>query len=202
MAPRLRQHALARIDQHDGEVGGRGAGRHVARVLLMAGRVGDDELALRRREEAIGDIDGDALLALGLQPVDQQREIDVVAGRAVLLANRAPAPPAGPRRSAWCRRAAGRSASTCRHRRSRRSGSAAATCAPARPDSRGRCRPPRWLRHGVAHHQKYPSRFFFSIEPASSWSMRRPWRSEVRAVSISPTILERVGVGSMAPVSG
>ena len=80
----LLQHALARVDQHDGEVGRRGAGRHVAGVLLVAGRVGDDELALRRREEAIGDIDGDALLALGFEPVDQQREIDVVAVGAVL----------------------------------------------------------------------------------------------------------------------
>ena len=61
----------------------RGAGRHVAGVLLMAGRVGDDEGASRRGEEAIGDVDGDALLALGLEPVHQQREIDVVAGGAV-----------------------------------------------------------------------------------------------------------------------
>jgi hypothetical protein len=65
---RLRQHALARVDQDDGEVGGRGAGRHVARVLLVARRVGDDELALVGREEAVGDVDGDALLALGLRP--------------------------------------------------------------------------------------------------------------------------------------
>ena len=36
-------------------------------------------------EEAVGDVDGDALLALRLQPVDQQREIDVVAGGAVAL---------------------------------------------------------------------------------------------------------------------
>ena len=65
-------------------IGGRGAGRHVAGVLLVARRVGDDELALRRGEEAVGDVDGDALLALGLEPVDQQREIDVVAVGAVL----------------------------------------------------------------------------------------------------------------------
>ena len=50
------------------------------------GRIGDDEGAPRRREEAVGDIDGDALLALGLQPVDQQREVDILAGRAVLAA--------------------------------------------------------------------------------------------------------------------
>ena len=79
----LDQHALPGVDHQHGEVGGRGAGRHVAGVLLVAGRVGDDEGAPRRREEAIGDVDGDALLALGLEPVDEQGEIDVLAGRAV-----------------------------------------------------------------------------------------------------------------------
>ena len=78
--PRLGQQALARIDQKDGEFGVGGAGRHVAGVLLMAGRVGDDELACVRFEKAIGDVDGDALFALGGKPVDQKREID--AGRA------------------------------------------------------------------------------------------------------------------------
>ena len=67
---------LARIDQQHGEVAVRGAGRHVARVLLVARRVGDDEFPPRRREIAIGDVDGDALLALGLEPVDEQRKID------------------------------------------------------------------------------------------------------------------------------
>ena len=67
MAARLGQHALARVDQDDGEVGGRGAGDHVARVLLVARRVGDDELALVGGEEAVGDVDRDALLALGLR---------------------------------------------------------------------------------------------------------------------------------------
>ncbi len=82
VAAGLGQHALARIDQDDGEIGVGGAGRHVAGILFMARRVGDDEFALVGGEEAIGDIDGDALLALGLQPVHQQREIDVLAGGA------------------------------------------------------------------------------------------------------------------------
>ena len=86
MAPGLGQHALARVDQEHGEVGGRGAGDHVARILLVARRVGDDELALLGREEAVGDVDGDALLALGGEAVDQQREIDPLALRAVALA--------------------------------------------------------------------------------------------------------------------
>ena len=61
-------HAVAGVDEHDGDVGGGRAGDHVARVLRVAGRVGDDEAALRRGEVAVGDVDGDALLALGAQP--------------------------------------------------------------------------------------------------------------------------------------
>ncbi len=80
----LGQHALARIHQNDGEVRRRGARRHVARVLLVTGRVGDDELALFRIEEAIGHIDGDALLALGLKTIQQQGEVDFLTCSAVL----------------------------------------------------------------------------------------------------------------------
>ena len=59
--------------------------RHVARVLLAAGRVGDDELALVGGEEAVGDVDGDALLALGFEAVDEEGEVDVLTRGAVLL---------------------------------------------------------------------------------------------------------------------
>src|SRR3546814_8560435 len=77
MAAGLGQQALARIDQHDRQVGGRGTGGHVAGVLFVARAVGDDELALLGAEEAVRHIDGDALLAFGGQAVDQQREVDV-----------------------------------------------------------------------------------------------------------------------------
>ncbi|MNT11001.1 hypothetical protein D3C72_1458590 [compost metagenome] len=63
--PRLGQHPLARVDQDHGGVGGRGAGGHVAGVLLVPRGVGDDELTARRREIAVGHVDRDALLALG-----------------------------------------------------------------------------------------------------------------------------------------
>ena len=76
VAARLLDDAVARVDEHDREVGGRGAGDHVARVLHVAGRVGDDERAPRRREVAVGDVDRDALLALGAQAVGQQREVE------------------------------------------------------------------------------------------------------------------------------
>jgi hypothetical protein len=45
----------------------------------VAGGVGDDEGAFLGREEAVGDVDGDALLALVLQPVHEKREVDVLA---------------------------------------------------------------------------------------------------------------------------
>ena len=50
----------------------------------MARGVGDNELALVGGEEPVGDIDGDALLALGGEAVHQQREVDLAALRADL----------------------------------------------------------------------------------------------------------------------
>ncbi len=60
------------VDQDDGSVRGRSARHHVARVLLVARRISDDELAARGREIAVRHVDRDALLALGLQAVGQQ----------------------------------------------------------------------------------------------------------------------------------
>ncbi len=62
---RLFTHAFSGIHQDDREIGGGRAGDHVARVLKVPGRVGDDDLASRRREVAVGDVDGDALFPLG-----------------------------------------------------------------------------------------------------------------------------------------
>ena len=71
--------AQARVHEHDGEVGGGGAGDHVARVLHVAGGVGDDEPPARRGEVAIGDVNGDALLALGAEAVGEGGEVDLAA---------------------------------------------------------------------------------------------------------------------------
>src|SRR5918995_1304543 len=87
MPARLGHDAVARVDEDDGELTRRGTGGHVARVLLVAGRVGDDELAAVGREVAVRHVDGDALLALGLQAVGQEGEVDLAgAGGADLLA--------------------------------------------------------------------------------------------------------------------
>ena len=85
VAPRLGQDALARIDQDHRELGLGSSRRHIARILLVARRIGDDEGAIAGREIAIGDIDGDALFALGRKPVDEKSEIQIAPRRAELL---------------------------------------------------------------------------------------------------------------------
>jgi hypothetical protein len=79
----LLEHALARVDEDQREVGSRRAGDHVARVLLVAGGVGDDELPPRRAEVAVRHVDSDALLALRAQPVGEQREVHVAVAAAL-----------------------------------------------------------------------------------------------------------------------
>ncbi len=81
MAAGLPLHAVARVDEHDSDVGMRGARRHVARVLFMPGAVDNDEAARIGVEIAPGDVDSDALLALGDETVDEQAEIRVCAAR-------------------------------------------------------------------------------------------------------------------------
>ena len=83
MPPRLRQHAHARVHQHHREIGGRRAGDHVACILLVPRAVGDDEPPALSAEEAVRDVDGDPLLALGRQPVHQQREVELRPSRPV-----------------------------------------------------------------------------------------------------------------------
>ena len=80
--PGLCLHPVAGVDQDDGQIRGRGPGGHVAGVLFVAGRVGDDEFTRGGGEVAVGDVDGDALLAFGLQAVHQQRQIHLGPGRA------------------------------------------------------------------------------------------------------------------------
>jgi len=84
MAAGLNLHAVAAVNQQNSHIGGRSAGGHVPRILFVAGRIGDDELALVGGEEAVGHINGDALFALGGQTVHEQRQVNLVALRAGL----------------------------------------------------------------------------------------------------------------------
>ncbi len=197
VAPGLGQQALARVDQHHREIGGRGSGRHVAGILLVTRRIGHNEGAPRRGKIAVGDVDGDALLAFGLQAIDQQSEIRFFAERAIAAAIARQRgqmvvqneigiieQAADQRRLAVVDRAAGQKAQQA---------------------LAGLSRSRRGLRFGVKRrlHQKYPSRFLRSIEAASWWSISRPCRSDLVDCRISARISSSSAASDwMAPVSG
>ena len=71
--------SLTGIDQHDGQIRCGGTRDHVAGVLHVAGGIGDDELATRGGEVAVGDVDGDALFAFGAQAVGEVGQVDLAA---------------------------------------------------------------------------------------------------------------------------
>ena len=77
MPPALLLDAVAGVDQDERQVGGRGAGDHVAGVLNVARGVGDDELAPGGGEVSVGDVDRYPLLPLRPQAVGQQGEVGV-----------------------------------------------------------------------------------------------------------------------------
>ena len=199
VAPRLGQDALAGVDEDHRDVGRRGAGHHVPRVLLVARRVGDDELATLGGEEPVRDVDRDALLAFGRQSVEQQREVEV----ATLCAD--------------LRRVDLERGQMVLEHEVRLVQEAPDERALAVVDAAARDEPQQALvlvRTEVlvdvdgdeirrVRHQKYPSCFFFSIEPALSKSMIRPWRSDVVASSISWMMsISVVASLSIAPDNG
>ncbi len=67
----LIQHTFTRVDQQNRQVAGRRAGGHVTGVLLVPRGVGDNKFTLLSGEIAVRHVDGDALLALGLQAIHQ-----------------------------------------------------------------------------------------------------------------------------------
>ena len=81
----LRHHAVPGVDKDDRQVARRRAGRHVARVLLVPGAIGNDELSLGRGKVAVRHVDRDSLLALGLESVGQQCWIEVATGSTEFL---------------------------------------------------------------------------------------------------------------------
>src|SRR4051812_17981534 len=83
MAAALFADPHARVHQDDGKVGRGGSRHHVARVLNVAGSVRDDELAPRSCEVAIGDINRNALLALGPKSIGHIRQVDLASARDV-----------------------------------------------------------------------------------------------------------------------
>jgi hypothetical protein len=71
----------ARRRPEDGDVGVGRRDRHVAGVLLVTRGVGDDHApAVGQQHVPVGHVDRDALLALGLEAVGEQREVDLADG--------------------------------------------------------------------------------------------------------------------------
>src|SRR5690606_5398765 len=192
-------YAFSRIDQDNGEIGGGGAGHHVAGILFMPRRIGDDEFPLVGGEEAIGDVDGDTLLALRLQPVEEEGVVNIAILRADALALggqrrklvlekqfRIPEEPADEGALAIIDAAAGDEAQQVLLLLRLEIG-VDLVC--------GLC--------GQLVHHKYPYCFFVSLDPAWSLSLRRPCRSEVRGTRISWRRSGRVAArDSIAAVSG
>ena len=76
VAARLIAHAFGRIDDQQGGVGLRRAGDHVAEKLGVTGRVDQDDVARERAQPDLAGVDGDALVALGLQRIEQKRPFE------------------------------------------------------------------------------------------------------------------------------
>src|SRR5438128_1385009 len=83
MATRLRQQALAGIDEQHCCLSGRRSGDHIARELLMTRRVRDNKVAPRSSKIAVRHIDRDALLALSLETIQQQGKIEILSRRSM-----------------------------------------------------------------------------------------------------------------------
>src|SRR5690349_833745 len=185
MAEGLRQEPLSRINQNDGEIRIGGGRHHIARILLVTRRVGDDERSRRGRKIPIGHVDGDALLAFSLEPVDEERKIDVLAHGPVL-----------PRITLErCQLVSGDQLLFVEQASDQGRFTVIDRTASDQPQdgarARGRGPPRRYLWQQIClgnGHQKYPSRFLRSIELGSSWSMSRPCRSESVALQISSMI--------------
>ena len=76
VAAGLLAHALDRVDDQQSRIGLRGAGDHVAQEFGVAGRVDQHHVARGRAETDLAGVDGDALVALGLQRVEQERPFE------------------------------------------------------------------------------------------------------------------------------
>ena len=74
--PGLVAHAFQRVDDQHRAVGLRGAGDHVAQEFGVAGRVDQHDVARAGAEADLRGVDGDALVALGLQRIEQERPFE------------------------------------------------------------------------------------------------------------------------------
>ncbi len=76
VAPRLVAHAFQRIDDQHGAVGLRSAGDHVAQEFGVTGRIDQHHVARAGAEADLRGVDGDALIAFGLQRIQKKRPFE------------------------------------------------------------------------------------------------------------------------------
>ncbi|OIQ70380.1 hypothetical protein GALL_480090 [mine drainage metagenome] len=76
VAPGLVAHAFQRVDDQERAVRLRGAGDHVAQEFGVSRRVDQHHVARLGAETDLRGVDGDALVALGLQRVEQERPFE------------------------------------------------------------------------------------------------------------------------------
>ena len=76
VAAGLVAYAFERVDDQHRAIGLRGAGDHVAQELGVAGRVDQHDVARSGAEADLRGVDGDALVALGLQCIEQERPFE------------------------------------------------------------------------------------------------------------------------------
>ena len=76
VAPRVLLHAFLGVDHQQRRLGLRGPGHHVLDELLVPRRVDDHVLPLLRMEPDLRGVDGDVLVALGLERVHQVRPLE------------------------------------------------------------------------------------------------------------------------------
>jgi hypothetical protein len=79
---RLLLHALGHIDDQHGGVGLGSAGDHVAQEFGVAGGVDENDIAQSGSETDLAGVERDALVAFGLQRVEQKRPFEVLAAPA------------------------------------------------------------------------------------------------------------------------
>ena len=162
----------------------------------MPRRVGDDEGAPWRREVAVGDVDRDALFALRGKTVEKEGEVELASLRSdALRIGRQRVELVLEERAALIEQPADQRALPVVDAAARQEAQEVAILALLEQrldvDGYDRCA------------QKYPSRFFFSIDASLSRSISRPCRSDVELASISSmisaTVPARLGT---APDSG
>jgi hypothetical protein len=76
VTPGLVAHAFQRVDDQQRGIGLRGAGDHVAQELGVTGGVDHHHVARVGAETDLRGVDGDTLVALGLQGIEQERPFE------------------------------------------------------------------------------------------------------------------------------